>query len=49
LPHAIGVAVGFPDEHGIYLSKSDWAQMAQFVQGLRDWIEAAQPCLTRKP
>jgi hypothetical protein len=26
-------AVGFPDEHGIYLSKSDWAQMASFVQG----------------
>ena len=39
--------VGFPSEDSsvIYISKSDMATVITYVQGLRDWIEAASGCL----
>lgn len=46
LPGPIHPAIGFPDENGIYLTKSDFAELANYVMALRDWVLAAQPCLS---
>lgn len=47
LPGSIKPMVGYPDPDGIYLSRSDFASIATYVMAMRDWIIAAQPCLTR--
>lgn len=47
LPGPIHPAIGFPDANGIYLTKSDFADLASYVMALRDWVLAAQPCLSK--
>jgi hypothetical protein len=49
LPGPIHPAIGYPDPNGIYLTRTDFADLASYVMALRDWVLAAQPCLTRKP
>jgi hypothetical protein len=44
-PEPAPVAVGFPDPENILLTRTDFSGLLQYVQGLRDWIEAAGACL----
>lgn len=39
--------VGMPDAQGIYITKTDIADLAGYLLGLGAWIEAAQECLKR--
>lgn len=45
LPDAPTVTVGFPTPDAVMVSKTDYAQMLAFVDGLADWIVAAEGCL----
>ena len=45
LPGPIAPVVGWPTPETVLVSKSDFVLMLQYVQGLRDWIEAAAGCL----
>lgn len=45
LPGAIGPVIGWANPDQIVVSKSDMVGILQYVQALRDWIEAARPCL----
>ncbi len=41
-------AVGFPSAEGIFLTKTDWADLIGYVQSLRDYVVAASACVTGK-
>lgn len=47
LPLPLTAPIGFPapDGQSIYVSLSDWARLADYLLGMRNWIEAAQPCI----
>lgn len=47
LPGPLPNPIGFPapDGQSIYVSKSDWAQLAARDIAIRDWMTAAQSCL----
>jgi hypothetical protein len=46
LPGPLPDAVGMARPDGIFVSKSDWAQLVAHDVGMRDWIAAAAACLT---
>jgi hypothetical protein len=37
--------VGFPDESGIFVTKTDVAALTIYLLTVRNWIEAASACL----
>lgn len=45
LPGSPTITVGFPTPESVMVSKSDYAGMLLFVEGLRDWIFAASACI----
>jgi hypothetical protein len=45
IPTPVNPPVGWPTPETILISKSDFVEMIQYVDGLRAWIEAAAVCL----
>lgn len=45
VPGPLPPAIGFPTQDGVFISKSDWAQLIARDVGVRQWMMAAQSCL----
>ena len=45
LPDGPTITIGYPTPESVMVSKTDYAQMLVFVEGLRDWIYAASACM----
>jgi hypothetical protein len=45
LPGPLPPAVGFPTDQGVFISKTDWAQLIAHELGMRQWMAAAAACI----
>ena len=45
LPGPLPAAIGFPTPEGVFVSKSDWAELIARDIGIRHWMSAAAACI----
>lgn len=48
LPYGVLPNVGFPTPTDIMVSRTDYGEMINFIDALRDWVAAASACLAAR-